>query len=261
MGFLGGSGSNESACSAGDLGSICGSERSPGEGNGNPLWYSCLGNPTDQGAWWATVHGVARVRHNWATDTTHYYRWGTTLVAQIVESLPEMQETQVQALGREDPLEKEMATHSSVLAWEIPRTEKPGGHRSVGPQRVRHNRATDTYRWGPGKAVERCSQVNRIYIIRWLLGWRLAREFPENCFHVFKRGNLSSSYRKHMVWVALNHATLAHPQDSSMDPNLDLLPSYLPRHPEDLWPCPYAPTPYRDCSQRGTRLIRKATSF
>ena len=103
MSFLGGSGSNESACNAGDLGSICGSERSPGEGNGNPLWYSCLGNPMDQGAWWATVHGVARVRHDLATDTTYYYRWGTMLVAQIVKSLPEMQETQVRAPGREDP--------------------------------------------------------------------------------------------------------------------------------------------------------------
>ena len=52
----------ESACSAGDkggVGLIPGSERSPGEGNGNPLQYSCLGNPKDRGAWWATVHGVA----------------------------------------------------------------------------------------------------------------------------------------------------------------------------------------------------------
>ena len=52
----------ESACSAGDLGSIPGSERSPGEGNGNPLEYSCLENSMDGGAWWATVHGVAKSR-------------------------------------------------------------------------------------------------------------------------------------------------------------------------------------------------------
>ena len=45
---------------AGDLDSIPGSERSPGEGNGNPLQYSCLGNPMDRGAWWATVHGVVK---------------------------------------------------------------------------------------------------------------------------------------------------------------------------------------------------------
>ena len=52
----------ESACSAGDkggVGLIPGSGRSPGEGNGNPLQYSCLGNPKDRGAWWAIVHGVA----------------------------------------------------------------------------------------------------------------------------------------------------------------------------------------------------------
>ena len=49
-----------SAYKAGDLGSIPWSGRSPGEGNGNPLQYSCLGNPMDRGAWWATVHGVAK---------------------------------------------------------------------------------------------------------------------------------------------------------------------------------------------------------
>ena len=51
-----------SACNVGDLGSIPGSGRSPGEGNGNPLQYSCLENPMDGGAWWATVHGLQRVR-------------------------------------------------------------------------------------------------------------------------------------------------------------------------------------------------------
>ena len=49
-----------SACNAGDPGSIPGSGRSPGEGNGNPLQYSCLENPMGRGAWWATVHGVAK---------------------------------------------------------------------------------------------------------------------------------------------------------------------------------------------------------
>ena len=54
----------ESACHAGDLGSIAGSGRSSGEGNGNPLRYSCLENPMDRGAWWATVHGAARVGYD-----------------------------------------------------------------------------------------------------------------------------------------------------------------------------------------------------
>ena len=53
-----------SACNAGDLGSIPGSGRSPGGGNGNPLQFSCLENPMDGGAWWALVHGSQRVRHD-----------------------------------------------------------------------------------------------------------------------------------------------------------------------------------------------------
>ena len=60
MGFPGGSEVKASACNAGDLGLIPGLGRSPGEGNGNPLQYSCLENPMDGGAWWATVHGVAK---------------------------------------------------------------------------------------------------------------------------------------------------------------------------------------------------------
>ena len=56
----GGSDGKESACNAGDLGLIPGSGRSPGEGNGNPLQYSCLENSMDSGAWEATVHGVAK---------------------------------------------------------------------------------------------------------------------------------------------------------------------------------------------------------
>ena len=58
----------ESACNAGDPGSIPGSGRSPGEGNGNPLQYSCLGNPRDREAWQATLHGVTRVRQDLATE-------------------------------------------------------------------------------------------------------------------------------------------------------------------------------------------------
>ena len=60
QGFPGGSDGKESACNARDLGLIPGSGRSPGEGNGYPLQYSCLGNPMDKGAWQATVHGVAK---------------------------------------------------------------------------------------------------------------------------------------------------------------------------------------------------------
>ena len=59
-----------------------------------------------------------------------------SLIAQSVENLPAVQETQVQSLDQEDPLEKEMATHSSSLAWKIPWTEKSGGPQSMGLQRV-----------------------------------------------------------------------------------------------------------------------------
>ena len=60
MGFPGGSDGKESAYNAKDLSPIPGSGRSPREGSGNPLQYSCLENPMDRGAWWATVHGVAK---------------------------------------------------------------------------------------------------------------------------------------------------------------------------------------------------------
>ena len=64
---MGSSDGKESACNAGDLGSIPGSGRSSGKGNGNPLQYSCLENPMDRGAQEATVHWVARVGHDLAT--------------------------------------------------------------------------------------------------------------------------------------------------------------------------------------------------
>ena len=62
-----------------------------------------------------------------------------SLVAQTVKNLPAMPDTWVQSLGREDPLEKELATHSSILAWSIPWTEEPGRLLSMGLQRVKHN--------------------------------------------------------------------------------------------------------------------------
>ena len=83
-----------------------------GEGNGTPLQYSCQENPMDGGAWKAAVHGVAEGRTQLSnfTFTFHF-----------------------------DALEKEMATHSSVLAWRIPGTGKPGGLSSMGLYRVGHD--------------------------------------------------------------------------------------------------------------------------
>ena len=60
-------------------------------------------------------------------------------MAQTVKNLPAKWETRVQSLGQEDPLDMATATHSSILAWRIPRTEKPGGLQSMGSQRVRHD--------------------------------------------------------------------------------------------------------------------------
>ena len=70
---------------------------------------------------------------------------GGSLVAQVVKNLPAAQDTQVQSLGWEDPLEKEMATHSSILAWRISWTEEPGRLQSLGLQRVKHDQATNSY--------------------------------------------------------------------------------------------------------------------
>ena len=88
------------------------SSSSNGEGNGTPLQYSCLENPMGGGTWKAAVHGVAEgwTRLSDFPFTFHFHA-----------------------------LEKEMATHSSVLAWRIPGTEEPGELPSMGSYRVRHN--------------------------------------------------------------------------------------------------------------------------
>ena len=112
LGFPAGSEVKASACNAEDLGSIPGSGRSPGEGNGNPLRYLYLENPMDGGAWWAAVYGVAKSRTRLSdfTFTFHFHA-----------------------------LEKAMAPHSSTLTWRIPGTGEPGGLPSVGSHRVGHD--------------------------------------------------------------------------------------------------------------------------
>ena len=93
-------------------------------------------SPVFSGSWLVSL-GLWGER---GTNISRRYRasWAS-LVAQTVKNLPAMQETSVPSLGWEDPLEKGMATHSSILAWEIPWTEEPGGLESMGSQRVRHN--------------------------------------------------------------------------------------------------------------------------
>ena len=131
-----GSDRKEFTCSAGDPSSIPELGRSPREGNGYLLQYSCLKNPIDRGAWQATVHGIAKNR-TWLSDFhihtlsrciywSLYFYCGFTGSSHSKESAA-VRETWVQSLGWEDPLEKGMATHSSILAWKIPWTEEPGG--------------------------------------------------------------------------------------------------------------------------------------
>ena len=105
-----------------------------GESNGTPLQYSCLENPMDGGAWWAAVHGVAESQ-KWLSNFTFTFYF--------------------HALG------KEMATHSSVLAWRIPGTGEPGGLPSMGSHRIGHDwsdlaaavAAAEQYEGFPGGTV------------------------------------------------------------------------------------------------------------
>ena len=136
--FPGGSDGKASVYYVGDPGSIPGWGRSPGEGNGNPLQYSCLENPMDGGAWQATVHGVEKSQTRLSDFTSQIDNKGFAS-GSAVKNLPTMQEMQDQSLGWEDPLEEGMATHSSVLVQRIPRTEEPCGLQSFGSQRVRHD--------------------------------------------------------------------------------------------------------------------------
>ena len=90
-----------------------------------------------------------KIMHNYAFLESGLGRGQPSLVTQTVKNLPTMQETQVPSLGWEDPLEKGMATHSSIFAWKIPWTEEPGGLQSIGSQRVGHNWVTNTFTFKP----------------------------------------------------------------------------------------------------------------
>ena len=120
-----------------DTSSISGSGwgRSIGEGNGNALWYSCLENPMDRGAWQAAVHSVAKSQALLQGLSTH------TRVALVLKNPPAMQETLVQG----DILKKGIATDSSILAWRSPCTEEPGRLQSMGSQRVGQDWVTNTF--------------------------------------------------------------------------------------------------------------------
>ena len=84
----------------------------------------------------------------------NYCKKRASLVAQTVKKTPAMQEIQVWSLGGEDPLEEVMATHSSILAWRIPRTEEPGRLQSIVSQRVRHSWVTNIFTYNTCKKNE-----------------------------------------------------------------------------------------------------------
>ena len=91
-------------------------------------------------------------------------------MAQLVKSLPAELETRVQSLGQEDPLEKEIATHSSIPAWKIPWVEEPGRLQSMGSQRVRHDWETSLNLYGPLLTPVRLQNIYKdIYMLVLLL--------------------------------------------------------------------------------------------
>ena len=133
MGFPDSSVDKVSTCNAENSSSIPDSGRSDGGGIGYLLRCS-----------WASL--VAQLVKNlpamriiqFFKEVFFYFTYYLLLMAEKVKRLPAIQETRVRALGWEDPLEKEMAIHSSTIAWKIPRTEEPGRLQSMGSQRVGH---------------------------------------------------------------------------------------------------------------------------
>ena len=139
IGFPGGSDGKASACNEGDLGSIPGSGRSPGEGNGNPVQYSCLENLMDRGAWWATVHGSQRVGHDWTTSLslfTLYRSYGSA-----VKNPPAVQETSFIPWFRKIPWRRK---------WQLTPVFLPGkshGEQSLAGYRPWVYKESDTTEW------------------------------------------------------------------------------------------------------------------
>ena len=119
--------------------------------NWNGLDIKCIGriwkNLQENGTFWTNtcMYIHAYIQACTCISVCLYIYRQASLVAQRLKCLPAMQETWVRSLGWEDPLEKEMATHSSILAWRIPGTEEPGGLQPTGLQRVGHDWVTSLY--------------------------------------------------------------------------------------------------------------------
>ena len=135
----------------------------------------------------------------WVRQTSRlfHYRvtcYRTSLVAQMVKNLPSMQETRVWSLGWEDPLEKNMANDSSLLAWRIPWTEEPGGLQSMESQTVRHDCATNIYM---------LQHYSLSLTVWWQLKWHIFKEeipdFPTQ----------SNAVSPSVLWSFLKSTTLS----------------------------------------------------
>ena len=107
--------------------------------------YVLLGSQTQFQCVWGIVLGRGSYTNNVPEHSTQFWHYLDFPGAQTVKNLPARQETRVRSLGWKVPLEKGMAIHSSILAWRIPWTAEPGRLQSIGSQRVRHDRVTNTF--------------------------------------------------------------------------------------------------------------------
>ena len=127
---------------------------------------------------WAKIHRETYLQKMFITTTSYcklcfvpkYQLPRVSLVAQMVKNLPARQDTQVWSLGGEDPLEKEIPTHSSILVWRIQWTEEPGGLRSMASQIVRHDWVTSTTITISSLF---CKRITPLFFARTLWGWSL----------------------------------------------------------------------------------------
>ena len=151
----------------------------------------------NSGSWWWTGRpgvlrfmGSQRVGHDWATELNWWLTWAS-LIAKSVKNLPSGQETWVWSLGWEDPLEKEMATHSSILAWRIPWTDEPGRlHIVHGVARVGHDLATkERERWLTFLFLKCSPNItkisNQFYFVNQWKSLYLIMHFIQNLSHAF----------------------------------------------------------------------------
>ena len=139
----------------------------------------------------------------------------------MVKRLPTMQETWVQSLGREDPLEKEMATHSSTLAWKIPRTEECGRLQSMGLQRIRHDWVTSLH--------QEVQQIKTAIFPSWLLARLLAMLLPrlEHRVNNLVRSLAMLGFLGHVSFRNMGKLLFFPFQDEEINHTSNIYPPYL----------------------------------